>query len=280
MLFREIALNVEEEGLPFEAITTERQLLLINKSNEHLLEVINISWSNLTVEDYEKNDKGGFLTGSLFLLVGNYLDLKDYERAHQYLDIITTMMDFYPNSNKMLVEMYNRFYSLLPQKPKVELIGDIDPLFFSSPQIKPRIILKSEGDPSFNKLSVNYFDLQGFNTEVIEKEDSLFIFNEKIILEKNYGLFFPYDKIYARLYNVSPPRIRENSTAIDLDESINFYGTAYFKENEINLIFERKSSYKILVLINTIFLILGLFFLNKRIKHMRKESFEPKNLIK
>ena len=65
-----------------------------------------------------------------------------------------------------------------------------------------------------------------------------------------------------------------------MGESSNIEGFAHFEKDNIKLIFKRKLSYSIQILVSFIILFAALLFFNKKIKYMKKKSFQPNNLIK
>ena len=172
----------------------KRDLILINQSITHYNQAINLSWSNLTDKDLRVNNKFHFLTSSLFINADNYIMLKDYENAERILISLNTILSLAPNSEQFgrLKLMYDKLYSAIPKKVEVELKGDLNPLFYSQPEIKPEIILESEKNPDFDILYVEYYNLNGLNEEEIHLTNSQFIFDKKLSLYKNNSLFFPF----------------------------------------------------------------------------------------
>lgn len=290
-LFREISLNIKDDKVPFDTITSRRQLLLLNKSNEHLLEVINISWSNLTVEDLKKNDKAGLLTSSLVFIAANYLDFKDYSNAKKYIELVDKILAIYPDSGKKkkIEEIIAKFHSLVPKIPKkveVELIGDIYPMDFSQPEILPNIIfepmesLESIQIQVLDQLHTEFFDQEGHQIYNIPNKDKFFTFDKKIILNKENSLFFPFfDKFSAEIFNIIPNNVQEKSLIISFkDEKPSLDGVAYFEKDNVKLIFKKKPFKIFQIAIFAFLVFLSLFYVNKRIKTMKTASFQIKKL--
>ena len=169
----------------------------------------------------------------------------------------------------------------VPKKIILELIGDIGPLFFSQPEIKPTIILEVLGESTFNKLHIEFINSRGHDEEDIYLKNGSFIFSPKIILNKRHSFLFPFDIPYAEIYNISPGIIQNSFLPVSIKgEDSNLEGTSIFTKNKIQLEFTRKLNYKIEILLYFFLFIVSLILFNNRIKYMRKESFEPKNLLK
>jgi len=262
---------------------SKKDLFLLNKSVDNCLKTVNISWSNLTNKDLIKNEESGFLISGITFLIDDYLILGDYENARAmmlHLNVINSL-DIPNNKSEALIEsVYNKFYSTLPKKVEIELIGDLDPLFFSKPEIKPQIILSSEIDSGFEILHTEYRNLFGKQFYDIRKENSVFVFDKKLSLISKKRFLYPLDSFESEIFNISPSRIREGSIKISIiGENSKINGIAYFEKDRITLVLTREIGAIIHITLSFFLLIIGLIFLYRRIKFMKKSSFQPKNLL-
>jgi len=261
----------------------KNNLFLLNKSVDNCLRTINLSWSDLTHEALLNNKESGFLISGLSFLINNYLLLGDYKNAEatlKHLESIDALNSSDQRFEETINSIYNKFYSALPKKVEIELIGDLDPLFFSEPEIKPKIILSSEEDSGFSTLHTEYINLFGKQFYDIEENKNLFIFNKKLSLNSKRSLLYPFDSYSAEIFNITPSRIKSGNIEISMiGEDSKIEGMAYFEKDKITLTLNREIRTIINIVLSFFLLIFGLIFLNKRIKFMRKASFQPKNLL-
>ncbi len=258
-----------------------KNIYLIKKSNEHLLKSLNLSWCDLPCKDSEIELRHLSAT-TLVSIAHNYVDLNNYSEAINRLQELEKVLSFYPANSPYIQEIekqYNYLNSLIGVTVEIELIGDIDPLDFSEPEIKPYIVLNSKTNIYFNELYVQFYNQKGLQDFTIKKQENTFKFSEKLLLKKNNLFLFPFDVYESNIFNITPARIRNSTIDISIKgEHSNLVGKAFFKSDEIVLQLKRKDGYKFAVIFYFILLLIALIISNKRIKYMRRNSFQPKKL--
>jgi len=276
---RGIEINIQNETKLINLASNE---YLINKSNDYFLKSINLSWSNLTYKDFRMNEYRDLLFYSLIGLCNNYILMNNYEGAIDTLGKLQSILSVYPKSEYRLKmeESYKDLYSLIAEKIEVSLVGNIDPLDFSEPEIKAHITLKSENDTYFNELHVQFYDQKGLQNFTISKHDSTFEFNEKLLVEKKNTFFYPFEIYESDIFNVSPPRIRNDTVIISITGEARNYldGKSFFIPDKILLRLERSTGNKLTILTEYILLLVGLCILYKKIIYQKKKLSTNKSI--
>jgi len=171
--------------------------------------------------------------------------------------------------------------TVLPTRVEVELIGNISNIFFAESEIKPTLIFKVFGNPSFNKLHTEYIDLKGNKSYDIQFDDSFFIFDKNLKLNNKYIFAFPWDIQYSEIYNIYPHVINSITVPISIkNQNPSLDGKGYFTQNYIKLEFKRTYFYKLKVIISELFLVVLLFRLKRKIIYLKKGTINFKLFIK
>ena len=268
--------NEYEQALFF----NENQYLIYN-SNVNLLKSINLSKCNLPCVDSEMH--GSLWLSSLKPLSTNYAILENYEQSLNALNKMDEILSFYSVNSTFRIETEegnNQLFNLIFKIVEVEFEGDIDPLDFSEPEIKPNIILNSNDHRNytyFDELHIQFYNQKGLQNNTIKKYEDTFIFNEKLLLEKNNVFIFPFDYYTSEIFNIYPSKIISDSMEISIkDENTNFIGMAYFQNDNIVLKIFRKTGYILSTILYFMLFLIALINANRLIVGLDQSSFQPK----
>ncbi len=169
---------------------------------------------------------------------------------------------------------------IAPTEFLVEIIGDIDPLDPTIPDIKPIITLETSSPSNLSQIKLKYLYRGNIKEEYLVSKGGLFIFEGKISPNERYDFFYPFSNKKYEIFEIFPNVIDNLEIPISLPEDSNFIGSAMFSKDTIQITLKQNLGLKIIILFLLGAIIFSFYQFDRQIKRMDKLSLKIDSLIK
>lgn len=162
---------------------------------------------------------------------------------------------------------------------KLLIRPSITPLEVTKPSISPRITFTSNEPVLF--MNISWVGDDGVSkSTLVNNEDGEFVFENQNILLNGCRICFPFESYVARL-DIDPPYIAPKTTDISLntEDKKNYVGVANFDYEKVELVIKTNRIVQFWYFLSLFIFIVSIHLLSNYIANMKRDSFQPRNLL-